>query len=203
MCHEEIGEHAEQAAVPHVALEVARCADCHNPHASPQANLVRRPDGATCTECHEDQAPGEGEVRHAVIEQLGCEACHEAHGGQKPKLLREEGDALCLHCHGEGALEAPAGVTSVVVLDRFEVPAEQAAMVPIVRLSSDGERGHPLPKHRVRGTPTERELKNAESTFEGEMSCLTCHDPHKGRSSQILRWGAESGTAACQHCHKK
>jgi len=47
LCHEEIQQIADEAETPHGALEVARCADCHNPHASPQASLVKAPDGVT------------------------------------------------------------------------------------------------------------------------------------------------------------
>ena len=55
-------------------------------------------------------------------------------------------------------------------------------------LSPDGTEGHPLRSHRVSGTPDEHELAKAGVRFEGAMSCMTCHDPHKGRSRHLFRW---------------
>jgi predicted CXXCH cytochrome family protein len=202
MCHDDIGEAAEQAEVPHAALEVARCADCHNAHASAQEHLVKKPGGAVCVECHEDQAPSGDEVAHGVIELIGCRACHEPHGGNRPSLLRGTGNELCLSCHD------PARVVrdedgSVVVLDRFRLTARQGRAVASLRLSPDGQHGHPVTKHRVLGTPTEAELNAVETTFQGELTCLTCHDPHKAPSSLLLRWNAASTFEACLQCHPK
>ena len=60
-------------------MEMARCADCHNPHASPQDKLLVAPGGGECTTCHDDKAPGENEVAHGIISHvnetaaaLGC-----------------------------------------------------------------------------------------------------------------------------------
>ena len=83
------------------------------------------------------------------------------------------------------------------------LPADRVRDVASLRLSPDGLTGHPLAKHRVSGTPTKAELKNTDTLFEGELSCLTCHDPHKGRSRHILRWEAASPMEACLQCHPK
>ena len=70
-------------------------------------------------------------------------------------------------------------------------------------LSAAGDEGHPIAGHRVLGTPTRSELDKVDTTFEGELTCLTCHDPHKGRSEQLLQWGAASAFEACGQCHPK
>ena len=51
--------------------------------------------------------------------------------------------------------------------------------------------------------PTAEELKRAETSFTEELTCLTCHDPHKGRSHKLLRWDAEFADEACGACHAK
>jgi predicted CXXCH cytochrome family protein len=203
MCHDDIGETAQAAEVPHMAMEVARCADCHNPHASAQASLLSAPGAAVCGECHEDQVPAEGEVAHGVIDAIGCQACHEPHGGGEPKLLRKRGDDLCLSCHDSKLLQPSADEAETVLLGRFPVSREAAESMASLRLSPDGAAGHPVPNHRVAGTPTKAELKRTETVFDGELTCLTCHDPHKGRSATILRWDAATATQACVHCHPK
>jgi predicted CXXCH cytochrome family protein len=203
MCHDTIGEQAEQASVPHAALEVGRCVDCHDAHASSQPNLLASPGGAVCTECHSDQAAGEGEVQHGVIDLIGCQACHLPHGGENEMLLRLAGDELCTACHvarGFGARDAQG---EVLLLDRFAVPSRLADSIANLRLSVGDEHGHPVSNHRVKGEPTAKELKDTDSTFTEAMSCLTCHDPHKGRSRLILKWGAVSSMEACMNCHPK
>ncbi len=89
------------------------------------------------------------------------------------------------------------------MLDRFEVDGEQAARMASLKLSADGTLGHPLKQHLVRGTPTEEGIKRSDSNFTGELGCLTCHDPHKGKSKKIFRWGAANVTQACLNCHPK
>ncbi|MFQ5791708.1 MAG: cytochrome c3 family protein [Acidobacteriota bacterium] len=203
MCHDDIGELVEKAAVPHPALEVGRCIDCHNPHASSQEHLVKAPAGGECLECHDEQGAARGELAHGVIDLLGCRACHEPHGGENAKLLRESGSALCLACHDSKNLRVDRGARSVLLLNRFDVAAESARLIPVLRLSADGVRNHPVTGHRVVGAPTEEELRRIETTFEGELSCLACHDPHKSRSDKLLVGGAASTMEACLQCHPK
>jgi predicted CXXCH cytochrome family protein len=201
MCHDDIGEAAAAAAVPHPALEMARCADCHNPHASAQDHLIALPAGGECAQCHEDQTAGPGEVAHGVIELIGCRACHEPHGGSEPRLLRKSGSELCLSCHDRRRF-AENDSPTVRVLGRFELPAEDVMEASLL-LSADSDHGHPVLGHRTLGTPTKRELRATKVDFEGELRCLTCHDPHKGRSRLLLNWGAVAGVDACTQCHTK
>jgi predicted CXXCH cytochrome family protein len=202
-CHDDIGEAAEAAAVPHPAMEMARCADCHNPHASPQDKLLVAPGGGECTTCHDDKAPGENEVAHGIISLVGCRACHEPHGGAGEHLLRVTGSELCLSCHVSSRLDFDAKGTTATVLGKIEIPAAVARAMANLSLSAAGDEGHPIAGHRVLGTPTRSELDKVDTTFEGELTCLTCHDPHKGRSEQLLQWGAASAFEACGQCHPK
>jgi predicted CXXCH cytochrome family protein len=203
MCHDDIGEAANSAPVPHAAMEMARCADCHNAHASPQAHLLTAPSGGECIDCHEEMAAGEGEVAHGVVDLIGCRACHEPHGGENEKLLRISGSELCLGCHDSARMGSRDDDTPVKLLGRFEVTAEVARGMASLRLSADGQHNHPVTGHRVLGTPSDDNRKRIDTTFTGEFTCLTCHDPHKGASRQLLRWGAESSLQACSNCHPK
>lgn len=200
-CHSEIGELAAKATVKHDAMEAGPCIACHNPHAAPSAKLVREA-AEGCGSCHSDKIPGDGEVGHGVIDLLGCQACHEPHGGAKAKLLRAEGAELCLACHGEAAVKGAAG-GALKAFGKVEIPAEKVGSIRYLSLSADGTKNHPLTEHRTLGQPTAEELKKAATSFTGELRCLTCHDPHKGRTAKLLQWSAISATEACQHCHQK
>lgn len=202
-CHDDIGEAATSAVVTHAAMRMVRCVDCHNPHASPQEKLINAPAGGECTTCHEDQAAGPDEVAHGVITLLGCRACHEPHGSANEKLLRIVGSELCLECHDKARVDIPDGVASVTLLKRFDVRVATAARAAVLDLSEDGEHGHPMQNHRVLGTPTADELARTDVAFVGELRCLSCHDPHKGRSRQLFAGGAASSFELCARCHKK
>lgn len=204
VCHEDVGEQAGAAPVAHGAMDIARCADCHNPHASSQPHLVKYPGGEVCVTCHEDQDATPEETSHAAIERFGCGACHEPHGGTRPKLLRQEGNELCLGCHDARKLRSKKPVR---LAERYEVDASVAASMAAVLLTADGTRGHPVPRHPVLGAVTKKApaghgRRVQKLTFEGELSCLSCHDPHKGRSPKLLRQAATTAEA-CLRCHPK
>jgi len=133
---------------------------------------------------------------------LGCQACHEPHGGGE-LLLRKQGPELCLACHDPRRLWLGEGKLSTTVMDRFEMSADAVRSMATLRLSSDDQHDHPIKNHRALGELTEAELEKTDSTFRGEFTCLTCHDPHKGRSQLLLRWNAATAFEACAHCHTK
>ncbi|MCD4747964.1 MAG: cytochrome c3 family protein [Thermoanaerobaculales bacterium] len=201
-CHTDIGEFAAEAEVFHAAMEMVRCVECHNPHASPQERLVRAPSGGECTGCHDDQAAGPDEVAHGVITLLGCRACHEPHGSATDNFLRVAGSELCLECHDSARVKT-ASSGAVSWLRKFEVSPEVAAGVAVLELSENGEHGHPMRNHRVLGTPTEEELARTEVTSSGDLSCLSCHDPHKGKSRHLFAGGVGSPYEMCGICHQK
>lgn len=200
-CHSEVPERAAKAAVPHLAMEMDACTTCHAPHASARARLVKTPAQA-CGDCHADQLAGPGETAHGVIAAMGCETCHEPHGGANEKLLRRTGAELCLSCHAESVVRSAAG-RDLPVLGGRVVPAAVMAKTPVLALSADGMHDHPTTGHRVLGRASTEELARTTTTFKDELTCLTCHDPHKGKSAGLLRWGAASATEACSHCHIK
>lgn len=204
ICHDDVGEAAAQASVPHEAMEMARCADCHNPHASPNDRLVKTAGGAACAECHDDQLAGPGEFGHGVIDLLGCQACHEPHGGENPGLLRARGDELCRACHDSRRMAIPDDDSKdVEILGRFSIPVATAKSWAVLALSPDGQQGHPLANHRVSGLPTHEEMRRGDTEFAETMTCLTCHDPHKAASAGLFQWNAGSRLEVCVRCHVK
>lgn len=203
-CHGDVGEKAEKSKVPHAALQMAGCTECHNPHASGQRALVKSSGAGPCAACHEDQVADAGEFAHGAVTILGCGGCHEPHGGDQPRMLRQSGNALCLACHDARNHKIDPKTPGVVrVMDRLDLTPAQAKSLSTLRLSPDGTRNHPVPRHLTIGTPDPKEVARRGIKFEGEMGCLTCHEPHKGASRQLLRWGVRSSTEACARCHQK
>lgn len=203
-CHAEIEQSAGTAAFPHAAVTVGECVMCHTPHASAQKRLLQAPSTEICGACHDDKVAKRGEFTHGVVTTMGCQACHEPHGGSRKGLLRAEGSQLCLTCHGPSATKVKEGAATVVLLGR-ELPVEQAQRMPTIDLSSkDGKHNHPITGHRALGQPTAEELKRTSTTFkEGELTCTTCHDPHKGVSRELPRAAKGEAPVTCATCHPK
>lgn len=204
-CHSDVEETAAKAKVHHPALDAAECTDCHTPHASRQERLIKFPAGGECTGCHADKVPEAGEFAHGAIPFLGCRACHEPHGGERPNLLRAEGDKLCLGCHEESTRKTD-DKKNVVLLDHFRLTGDKAAealRMSAVKVAGDHVVDHPLTGHRATGKPTEAELKQVSTTFTGELGCLSCHDPHKGRSKNHFKGNAVAAADLCLQCHRK
>ncbi len=199
-CHTDIQELVTQSKVKHPAFEIAECTDCHTPHASLQQKLVKYPGGKVCTDCHNDKAPEEGEKAHGVINLLGCRACHEPHGGPRKNMLRIEGAALCLQCHVAANRKPIPEKDQVLLLGRFRVSTKQAARIPALPIANG--RNHPVTNHRVSGAPTVEELSRVSVDFKGELSCFSCHNPHKGRY-RLFVGGEKSVTEMCMRCHKR
>jgi len=200
-CHDPVFEAARKVPVRHQAMDAGSCRSCHAPHAAPRRWLMKSPPESTCAPCHPAQVAGPGESAHGIIALLGCEVCHEPHGGSSRKLLRRKGSELCMACHG--GTPSPDGARSPLkVFGRFEIPAADAARIRVLRLSGGGTRDHPVRGHLTVGTPTAEELRSAKTTMTGELTCLSCHDPHRGATPSLLVGGAKGATESCRRCHR-
>jgi predicted CXXCH cytochrome family protein len=56
-----------------------------------------------------------------------------------------------------------------------------------------------MKEHRVDITPS-MHVKNFPLSDEGKLTCITCHDPHRSSSPNLLRMGASE---LCLECHPK
>lgn len=74
------------------------CSDCHNPHGSPNAKLIKA-DSVTeqCYPCHAEKR-GPFLWEHAPVRE-DCTNCHEVHGSNHLKLLNAKQPFLCQRCH--------------------------------------------------------------------------------------------------------
>lgn len=78
------------------------CLNCHNPHASTEAKLLRSPMIPLCKSCHNDtiQRQERSQTKHAPMQQGNCTSCHNPHASDtdflftKPSII-----TVCGTCH--------------------------------------------------------------------------------------------------------
>jgi DmsE family decaheme c-type cytochrome len=76
------------------------CANCHNPHGSPNPKLLVEPTvNDTCYKCHAERR-GPFLWEHPPVME-NCANCHDPHGSSNPQLLKVRTPRLCQRCHIE------------------------------------------------------------------------------------------------------
>jgi predicted CXXCH cytochrome family protein len=125
-CHRKIARHIAGSTVQHAAMVTGNsCANCHEPHASQQPELLRQRTQTLCLSCHDKPITAtdgrlianmkpvltESKFLHGPIRNGACSACHDPHGSKFPSLLDqafpkafytsfETGKyELCFKCH--------------------------------------------------------------------------------------------------------
>jgi DmsE family decaheme c-type cytochrome len=74
------------------------CVDCHNPHGSQTAPLIKADDvNQLCTGCHAEKR-GPFLWEHQPVRE-SCLNCHKPHGSNHERLLITELPLLCQECH--------------------------------------------------------------------------------------------------------
>jgi predicted CXXCH cytochrome family protein len=184
MCHDEVEKQVKSAKVAHKALD-SGCTACHTPHDSRYAHLFKGPQTEVCGACHEMKFTR----YHGIIGAVGCQACHEPHGGGGAKLLKASGNALCLSCHDAESAENPALAKAGIKVRR-------------IQLSKDKKMGHPIGGHPVDGKPQGRKAVTLPGGATA-VSCLSCHNPHGGKTAMMFISNKERNDELCLVCHKK
>jgi predicted CXXCH cytochrome family protein len=78
------------------------CVNCHNPHASKYAKLVKADGARLCRDCHADTVERIGGVKskHVPVDTGACVACHSPHSSDAVQLLDEPTVVkTCSKCH--------------------------------------------------------------------------------------------------------
>ncbi|MBB6254213.1 DmsE family decaheme c-type cytochrome [Nitrospirillum iridis] len=99
-CHK--AQHAEFARRSHMPLLEGKlsCTDCHNPHGSTTAPLLKADSvNEVCFTCHADKR-GPFLFEHAPVRE-SCLNCHSPHGSNFENLLNAPRPVLCQQCHSQ------------------------------------------------------------------------------------------------------
>ncbi len=194
------------------------CSTCHNVHGKSPAEhlLVARHDNRSslCLTCHTDKtsvsatrhnlgraAPEVANLQGQTVAQGGiCSACHLPH--KLARNLSGSGDhttLLCMSCHGPNTFAAR--------------PKVSASSHPVgVEPFEKGPDG--LPYHASEPDPVHFELPLYDPfgvrKKQGEMTCTTCHDPHRNTPGTAVGGDSEpksmflrrSDPDLCRQCHE-
>ncbi len=102
-CHNELSnEIALKSRIHWPVVDEQACANCHNPHASRNANLLAGKQSTLCGNCHQDsvQRHERSLVKHQPISEGDCSTCHAPHASNATYLLAASDDIeLCGTCH--------------------------------------------------------------------------------------------------------
>lgn len=97
-CHKDKRLQANKPSHHPVVEGKIACADCHNPHGSPTAGMIKADSvNQLCTTCHAEKR-GPFVFQHAPVEE-NCLTCHNPHGTNYNKLLSEKVPNVCQDCH--------------------------------------------------------------------------------------------------------
>ncbi len=213
-CHEQTGDHEftlmaegkelcyachdsmEKGKLVHAALEMGPCTQCHSPHGSNVAHLLKADRVDTlCYECH-DRPAETAKFQHGPAYLGNCSLCHIPHSGDQPHLLTSAPDTLCVTCH-TGKSYTAAGQHRHSALDggctgchdahasafRYQLlaaPAELCAQCHDTIAEKARTAAHPHP-----------------ATTQ-QKACLNCHDPHGSTQSANL---VRPALDLCLGCH--
>ncbi len=191
-CHDNIREQIDKAKVPHPGVQEF-CTDCHTPHASRQAKLLKASATQVCGGCHELPAQP---VRHGPYAQGRCAECHTPHGGSNAKLLRAEGNTLCRGCHvdGEKDVTIDAAQSTVTLPWKTVLTSQEYDAATKIGLDAGNRTGHPLFGHPISGK---------SPRLNREISCLSCHQPHSSTMAFLMPAGLKNELEICDQCHGK
>ena len=194
-CHDEQAKKIDSAKVPHPGAQ-GECIACHNPHAGKTPGFVQPDPVNACLTCHSEQAEQEKKAHlHQPAFKTGCATCHEPHGGDNAHLLRAaDVNTLCLECHGPDTVPEKLESQHMIAIFNGKVKLPLPYKITVLPLKYNA--GHPVDFHPVTGPI---DPKNPAA---GQMTCLTCHQPHSSAQADLLVKDQKVGMAFCDTCHK-
>lgn len=216
------------------------CQSCHQAHGSNIKKLLVRDNNKSqlCTSCHSNKvsilnskhdlgimAKKTRNILGKTVSETGpCSACHLPHNGNSPRLwareLKKNVDTVsdyCLGCHSDngsahnktlGEYTHPVaipvsrvGITATLNkwVSKYVLPSGFSAIIPLPLYDENGQR----------------------SKKDGNVTCLTCHDPHKWAHKEtaeeisdpgtleeddgnsFLRIAYDGSNRLCINCHRK
>lgn len=97
-CHRNIRVQFDRRSHMPLPEGAMTCADCHNPHGSPTAKLLKTDTvNETCYQCHAEKR-GPFLFEHPPVRD-NCLNCHNPHGSNQSSLLVSPVPFLCQQCH--------------------------------------------------------------------------------------------------------
>lgn len=197
--------HSDKSQGKHVHSAIAMgCTTCHDVASAKGVTLITlvSPRNDLCFTCHDKSSD---KVLHGPYAEGLCIACHSPHTSNYPNQLLTDQQDLCLGCHARARLKVNRRKQTVRTPWGFRLTFAQMQGWQFLNLNKALTANHPVAGHPVTGP-------NA-ALGKGEITCLSCHDPHFSNKPNLLPAGirgAKPGLAAlgfypttlCETCHR-
>ncbi len=192
----------------HGPIPVGGCSPCHDFTTRPHKYELRSHGSDLCFTCHDDiREKFAKPYVHGPVAMGFCTVCHSPHGSPfKYQIRLPQGD-LCVSCHED----IKAKMSQFVLHKPFAEGRCTACHDPhasdnpefflkgkgegLCRLCHDKET-MARHKHPV-GRPPKFKVKGMRLDPQGNLTCLSCHDPHASDSDRM-----SPVPGGCSGCHK-
>ncbi|GAB6082654.1 cytochrome c3 family protein [Desulfuromonas carbonis] len=199
--------------VMHRPEKEALCAGCHNMNPTPEQLAQTTPDTNPCAACHRRML--QDKYVHGPAGAFRCAYCHQP-DSQPNRYQSPDGDAgLCNQCHQEKVDEfkknkfvhGPVAVGLCSVCHDAHASNNPAQVVlPINDLCLSCHAKVSGAPHVVRGIRGEAHpLRGVQDPSQPgrELSCVSCHNPHGGKTEYFFVRNINGRFSLCELCHQK
>jgi predicted CXXCH cytochrome family protein len=195
-CHTNFKEEMAGTKSQHKLLSQSdrSCMECHDPHASKQEYVLKKPAQNLCLDCHAGQpkkvvisdppSPQSEETSRQYLNlsskhvhepaKKSCLICHDAHASEFPKELRVSTRDLCMDCHGPNSEKIVQG--------------DQPFPLFNGRVSLPPKTFEKLQKFEITGKYVHEPVN---------ISCAFCHDAHASDEAMGLHAPVNDLCIAC------
>lgn len=199
-CHKEL----EGKKFVHGPVPVGGCSPCHDFKSKPNKYKIVAFGQDLCFNCHEDKKDDLiREFLHGPMSAGICAVCHDPHGSNEKYQLRKFVGDLCVMCHADFKTEMyrPAvhkpfqdGLCSDCHFPHSSDRRDFFMKLPGNDLCLSCHQGKIATHLHPYGKPPSKEL-NIKLDKEGNLTCLSCHNPHASDEPKMLPKGG------CDYCH--
>lgn len=194
-CHGDLGP-LRTMTYQHAPFQNGYCTNCHDPHASDNATLLKQPEVDLCKECHPMGAELSRAQVHPPAAGWHCTNCHNPHASNYQGMLVLKQRDLCFTCHPQVAPLSKKAVQHNPFMndDCTGCHEPHGSNTPPLLVSAQPDlcyRCHPtiaqdfkLPSHHPVGTV--------------RLNCADCHNPHAADYEFLL---TAKDNNFCYQCH--
>ena len=200
-CHKAFQEKLRERFI-HTPVKNGECSGCHNPHTSPQGNLLDTAGAKICAGCHKDTAPDNSRSAHKFVMEGNCSKCHDPHASANKSVLLKAGNELCLDCHKE--------IDDRIKTVRFKhKPADENCISchnPHASVKFPSLLKEEVPALCVKCHKTDKpsfKTRHMDYPVEGSR-CDKCHDSHGSGKAALIYDDVHAPVAEkkCGKCHE-
>ncbi len=180
-----------QGKFVHTAMEMG-CTACHviaNEQGTTSVSLMA-PANQLCFNCHDKS---DDPVQHLPYAEGACTVCHSPHASAFPAHTLVSHQELCMGCHVRGLPKVDDAKKTVTVPWGRSLTFQQMNGWRYIDLNQSHTANHPIAGHPVSG--------DNRALGKGEVTCLSCHQPHHSKLPNLLPANVKSQEALCVSCH--